>query len=289
MVMGTSADLYNSSYVNFETRVLTGIRVETYGEDLGQTGWMTSTELRRFVRLLKITSKSHVLEVGCGSGGAAVFLARTAGCSVIGIDLNESGIRNARRLALETELSQRTVFQKVDGGRRLPFADDSFDALICNDVMCHIPDRGKVLKDWFRVLRPGARMLFTDALVITGLISNGEIAARSMIGNYFFLPLGENERLIRAAGFRLFKSDDLTSACSNTATRWHDARARHSAELFRLEGAENYHALQKFLWCVRTLTLERRLSRFSYLAIKPNLRHHRSPRARHNTRRQRGD
>jgi SAM-dependent methyltransferase len=267
--MNISADLYNTSYANFESPVVTAIRVQTYGEDLGQTGWMTAGELRRFARLLKITSKSHVLEVGCGSGGSALFLARTIGCSLTGIDINESGIRNARRLASENRVGGRAKFQKADGSRRLPFPDGSFDALICNDVMCHIPHRGKVLTEWFRVLIPGARMLFTDAMVISGLISNAEIATRSMIGNYFFLPVGENERLIRAAGFRLIKSDDLTSACSNTATRWHDSRAKHSVAVSRLEGAENYRALQKFLWCVRTLTLEQRLSRFSYLAIKP--------------------
>ena len=105
--------------------------------------------------------------------------------------------------------------------------------------------------------------------MITGLISDEEIATRSMIGNYFFLPAGENEHLIRAAGFRLLKSDNLTSACSNTAARWHHARAKYAAELSRIEGAENYRDLQKFLWCVRTLTREGRLSRFAYLAVKP--------------------
>lgn len=270
--MSDSADLYNSSYANFKTGVLTKIRIQTYGEDLGQTGWMTATELRQFARLLKIIPKSHVLEVGCGSGGAALFLARTTGCRLTGIDINDSGIRNARGLASENGLAAQTKFQKADASRELPFASNSFDALICNDVMCHIPQRENVLKEWFRVLKPRARMLFTDALVITGLISDSEIATRSMIGNYFFLPVGENERLIRAAGFRLISTDDLTSACFNTARRWHDSRAAHSTQVSRLEGAQNYLALQKFLWCVRTLTRQRRLSRFSYLAIKPKKR-----------------
>jgi ubiquinone/menaquinone biosynthesis C-methylase UbiE len=267
--MSVSADLYNTSYANFESPVIARIRAETYGEDLGQTGWMTATELRRFARLLKITSESRVLEVGCGSGGSALFLARTIGCSLTGIDINDSGIRNARRLASQNGLGKGTEFRKVDGSHTLPFANNSFDAVFSNDVMCHIPDRRKVLREWLRVLRPAGSMLFTDAMVITGLISNLEIATRSMIGKYFFLPAGENERLIRSAGFRTLKCEDLTSACTNTAMRWHDSRAKYSAQLSRLEGAQNYRALQEFLWCVRTLTKERRLSRFSYLAVKP--------------------
>ena len=267
--MNNPADLYNSSYGNFETQVLAGIRCETYGEDLGQTGWMTADELRGFIRLLKIKPSSHVLEVGCGSGGAAVFIARAVGCRITGIDINERGIRNANRLAASSKIKNQASFRKADCSRKLPFADNYFDALFCNDVMCHVPRRGEVLKDWLRVLKPGARMLFTDALVITGLISNQEIATRSMIGNYFFLPVGENERLIRDAGFTLLRRHDLTTACTKTATRWHNARAKRATEVTRLEGTQNFRALRDFLWCVRTLTLERRLSRFSYLALKP--------------------
>jgi ubiquinone/menaquinone biosynthesis C-methylase UbiE len=72
----------------------------------------------------------------------------------------------------------------------LPFAGDSFDALISNDAMCHIPNRARVLRAWFRVWKPGGRMLFTDAMVITGLISKEEIATRSRIGDYCFYPPG---------------------------------------------------------------------------------------------------
>jgi len=137
--------------------------------------------------------------------------------------------------------------------------------------MCHLPRRGDVLREWFRVLKPGGRMLFTDAMVITGLLSNEEIATRSSIGSYFFLPPGQNERLIRASGFELVRADDVTANAAIVAKRWHDARARRARDLARIEGEANFEGLQKFLWRVHVLSVEGRLSRYAYLARKPEV------------------
>jgi len=267
--MPASVDLYNTSYDNFSARVQAEVRAETYGEDLGQSSWMTAVELRQFIRHLKLKPSSHVLEVGSGSGGPALFVARTVGCQITGLDINEYGIKNANELARRQKLDARAHFQRADASRRLPFAPNSFDAVLSNDAMCHVPRREDVLREWFRVLKPGGRMLFTDALVITGLLSNEEIAARSSIGSYFFLPPGENERLIRASGFELVRTDDVTANAAIVAKRWHGARARRRKELVRIEGKDNFEGLQRFLWRVHVVSIERRLSRYAYLARKP--------------------
>ena len=59
--------------------------------------------------------------------------------------------------------------ETVDASRPLPFGDGSFDAVISNDAMCHMADRPAVLREWYRVLKPGGRALFTDAMVVTGV------------------------------------------------------------------------------------------------------------------------
>ena len=58
-----------------------------------------------------------------------------------------------------------------------------------------------MLGEMFRVLKAGGRMLFSDALVVGGMVSHEEIATRSSIGFYVYSPPGENERLIARAGF----------------------------------------------------------------------------------------
>jgi SAM-dependent methyltransferase len=259
-------DLYNTHYGKFATDAQAAVRKATYGEDLGQSSWMTADELREFARFLEIGAESNVLEVGSGSGGPALFLAELTGCRITGVDINEFGIANAIGLAEERGLSDRVSFSNVDASQPLPFEDSAFEAVFSNDVLCHIPDRQKALREWHRIVKPGGKVLFTDALVVTGILSHEEIANRSSIGLYFFLPPGENERMIENAGFRLLEVRDLTSAAAEVSKLWHDARDKHRDAMISIEGDENFDGLQKFLWGVHTLTSERRLSRLMYLA-----------------------
>jgi len=267
--MSNAVDLYNNIYGDYESDAEAAVRRATYGEDIGQSSWMTAAEWLGFADRLGVGPASYVLEIGSGSGGPAVYLSEMRRCRVMGVDINPHGIRNAQRLAAARNVAERVSFQAVDAGERLPFDDGTFDAVVSNDAMCHIPNRLDVLREWHRVLRSGGRMLFTDAMILTGLVSHEELATRSSIGRYFFLPAGENERLIDEAGFVLLQSADLTAAAAVIAARWRTAREHHRAALIGREGAENFAGLQRFLACVEQLSEERRLSRYSYLAEKP--------------------
>jgi SAM-dependent methyltransferase len=197
-----------------------------------------------------------------------VYLALKRGCRLTGVDINELGVRNATSLAEARGVTDRVQFRTVDASRPLPFSDDRFDAIVSNDAMCHIRDRLSVLRDWHRVLQPGGRALFTDAMVVTGIVSNEELAVRSSIGFYLFVPPGENERLLEAAGFSVLDVEDVTDNAAEVARRWHDAREREREALLTREGQTNFNGLQRFLSCVHTLSVERRLSRYSYLVEK---------------------
>ena len=259
-------DLYNSAYGNYGAEVYRQIRVETYGEDLGQTSWVTTEESSEIPRILGLTAKSYVLEIGSGSGRYALQVASTTGCQLLGVDINEPGILNANALAAEQKLAERVRFEKCDASQPLGFGDGTFDAIFSNDVLCHIPGRDKLLQELRRVLKPGGRLLFSDALVIGGVVSHHEIAARSSIGYFLFSPPGENERLLKEAGFNVGDVKDTTANASLISQRWRDARQKQADALMGIEGKENFEGLQRFLATVNTLTSARRLLRLLYVA-----------------------
>jgi SAM-dependent methyltransferase len=266
--MSEKVDLYNTSYGNSEIEVYSEIRRETYGQNLNQTSWASREELAEIPRLLQIDASSNVLEIGCGAGGCALHFGAAVGCRVTGMDINAHGIRAAEHSAQEQRLADRMRFLEHDAAMRLPFPDETFHAAYSNDAFCHIPGRLRLLRECRRVLKTGGRLLFSDALVVNGALTSEEIAARSSIGYYLFLPRGENERLIREAGFSVVQAQDTTVQAAAISQRWRDARERRKTALLKIEDEANFEGLQRFLSCVHTLTAEDRLARFVYVAGK---------------------
>jgi SAM-dependent methyltransferase len=258
--------LYPSSYAGFGAR--DEVRRRTYGDEFGQSGWLTADELERFAGWLELDTGSRLLDVGCGSGGPALRLAETTGTSVVGVDVLAEGVATATQLARERGLSDRAAFVRLDAGKRLPFEDGSFDAVLSTDAMCHLPGRLDVLREWHRVTSPGARILFTDPTIVTGLVTGAEIDVRSSIGIYVYSSAAANEDLLARAGFRLIRWEDRTANMATIAGRWHDARASLREELVADEGEATFDGVQHFLDTCRRLAEERRLSRYAYLATR---------------------
>jgi SAM-dependent methyltransferase len=262
-------NLYDGHYARLAADPKAAVRRRTYDEDLGQAGWLTLREAREFFRALQLGPGQTALEVACGSGGMTCRMAIETGARCVGVDINPHGIESANEHARQQDLADRVSFQLADAGRPLPFPDGSFDAVFCNDSINHFPGRLDVLRDWYRVLRPGGRVLFTDPIVVTGQLANEEIRARSSIGYFLFTPVGCNERLLAESGFELREVRDVTEAVTTVSRRWRAARAELRPELVTLEGEEAFDGLQAFLEAVHTLASERRLSRFMYLATRP--------------------
>jgi len=259
---------YDANYNNFQTKLYEQLRRDAFGEDIGQNSWLTASEQDHFKNWLRLASGKRLLDVACGAGGPALRLAALTGTSVLGIDVHEQAVATANALAAERGLTQNCEFRVVDATQPLPLPDASFDAITCIDAINHLPDRRLVISEWMRLLTPEGRLLFTDPIVVTGPLTNSEIAIRSSAGFYLLVPKGYDEEVLARCGLRLITAENRTQNMADIAHRRMQARESHAEALREIEGAEVYEAQQQFLTVASRVAQEGRLSRFLFVAEK---------------------
>jgi len=259
---------YDLSYDNFRVGLYAEIRREAFGEDIGQNSWHTADEQERFLTWLELSAGKRLLDVACGAGGPALRIGSTSGCAVAGVDIHGAAVATAQALAKERGLNERSEFRAADASQGLPFADGSFDAITCIDALNHFPDRPKMLAEFARLLKTGGRLLFTDPLIISGPMSNAEIAIRTSAGFYLVVPRGYDELVIAEAGLQLLLAQDVTENMSRVADARHRARSVRTEALREIEGHQPFEQEQEFLAVTATLAREGRLSRYVFVAQK---------------------
>jgi SAM-dependent methyltransferase len=108
----------------------------------------------------RLSPGDKVLDLGCGEGRHAITAYLKEGVDVYALDLSMNDLRTAQTRFGEFEDSadeSRTVTFVCSSGLALPFADASFDKVVCAEVLEHIPDYQSVLKEINRVLKPGGQ------------------------------------------------------------------------------------------------------------------------------------
>jgi SAM-dependent methyltransferase len=267
-VMRSDFGHYDANYKNFESELYAEIRREAFGEDIGQSSWISADEQDRTLPLLNLATGKCLLDVACGSGGPALRIAERTGCSVVGVDIHEDAVATANSLAAQRELSERAEFHVADATTRMSFPDERFDAITCIDAINHLPDRAHVIAEFARLLKPGGRLLFTDPITVTGPLTGEEMTIRSSIGVFLFVPSGYDQHVIEQSGLRLLRCEDVTENMATIASNRGAARAKRADALRRIEGDKTYEKQQKFFEIAARIASERRLSRFLYVAEK---------------------
>jgi len=262
-------DFYDRQYAKFGSALAAEIRREVYGVDLGQLSWRTLDEQAEIAELIKEQSPSRVLDIACGSGGPSLALSSSTGCRLTGVDIEEAAIAEAKQRSEAGRLTERSEFFVADCNQRLPFDDGAFDVVVCIDAVLHLRDRFAALADWFRLLKPGGKLLFTDAGVLTGAVSKQEFDIRASHGYCVLVPPGVNEKAIAQAGFRLRRQSNATPSLADITHRLVAAREARSQALREEEGNDWFAWRQSYLSMIENLAVSGRLSRFLYVADKP--------------------
>jgi len=120
--------------------------------------------LRWFVarRAAARTQQGEAVDLGCGPGHLAVKLAQQSpGLQVIGVDLSDEMLLQAKAYAQRAGVANRVSFRKGDAGQ-IPFPDGSLDLVVSTLSLHHWSDPAAVLNEIARVLRPGGSFLVFD-------------------------------------------------------------------------------------------------------------------------------
>ncbi len=113
--------------------------------------------------LAQFKAEDNVLDVGCGLGGSARFIAENYGCHVKGIDLTQDYIDAAKKLNQMVGLDDKVTCQQASA-LDLPFEDNTFDIAWTEHVQMNIADKDKFYSEISRVLKPGGRFVCHEIL-----------------------------------------------------------------------------------------------------------------------------
>jgi SAM-dependent methyltransferase len=168
------------------------------------TAHLASHAVRHLLDAAQLTSDSRALEVGCGPGHITAMMAET-GATVTGVDLVPAMIALARTLHPEIAFVEANAEQ-------LPFADDTFDAVLINFAIHHFARPDAVFTEIRRVLAPGGRFVFAGPIeqfgfgaFIAGLTAHHTMEVLAHGPLYLEATREDYENLVKEAGFASYE------------------------------------------------------------------------------------
>ena len=150
---------------------------------------------------LPLRTGHHVLDIGCGLGGPARYIAKRFQCEVSGIDITEPFVEAANKLTAVLRMDGQVKIRHGDG-QRLPYPDSHFDGAYTQHVTMNVADRLSFFAEAFRVLKPGAFFALTEhALGPTGNPHHPVPWSEDGTGAYLIKP-SETRALLEKTGFK---------------------------------------------------------------------------------------
>ncbi|MBS2965029.1 methyltransferase domain-containing protein [Actinocrinis puniceicyclus] len=186
----------------------------------GDRAWHFRSALRRMedelVRRLQVSEDEQVLDAGCGVGDVARTVAAKCRVSVVGIDVLEYNLDEARRRSSAAGLDQVTSFQLGDY-HVLDFQDSTFDAVYTMETLVHAADPAKALSEFRRVLRPGGRLIMfeyshapVEAMTPDARRALERVCDLGAMPTWLMLDDGRMQQLLEAEGFTDVRAEDVT-------------------------------------------------------------------------------
>ena len=148
------------SALNKMSKPLEGLTVEDLApvDHFHARGFPATVEL---ADRLPIKAGQHIVDIGCGLGGPARYIAKRFQCNVSGLDITEPFVEAANKLTALLGMERQVKIVHGDG-QRLPYPDSHFDGAYTQHVTMNVADRPRFFAEAYRVLKPGAFFALTE-------------------------------------------------------------------------------------------------------------------------------
>jgi ubiquinone/menaquinone biosynthesis C-methylase UbiE len=180
-------ETYAGSPSKVMERVWRSVLGDEYPDGLDPYSYITRTDLHRMADELRVGPGRTLADVGCGRGGAGLWVASKTGARLIGIDIAEAPLVAARDRA--RAMGADATFQRGEF-EATGLDDGAVDAVMSVDALLFTPDKQRAFVELRRILRPGGR------LVLTSWDYHGQPANRPP-------QVPDHRPLLEPAGFRL--------------------------------------------------------------------------------------
>ena len=136
---------------------------EVYGQDLCQLNMVDKEQLEKVIEVLALMPNERLLDLGCGAGKITEYISDVSGAHAVGIDFAKGPIRTANERTAPK--STRLQF-KLGNLNKVPFSEQSFDAITSFDTLYFVDDLPQVIRQLKSLLKPTGRMvlMFSSAL-----------------------------------------------------------------------------------------------------------------------------